>query len=413
VEYGEVFNNALKQFDVAAKKLSDEPKDLLEAMKKPKKSLIVSIPVKMDSGEIKSFTGFRVQFNDARGPCKGGIRFHPNVSLDEVTALSLWMTIKNAVAGVPYGGGKGGIIVNPKELSENELEKLSRGYIKAIHEFIGEKIDIPAPDVYTNAQVMAWMLDEFEKINGKHSPGVITGKPIALGGSLGREQATAQGGLFVLMEAVKACNIKEKNIVIQGIGNVGGIMAELASEAGFKVIAVSDSKTGILNEKGLNVNQVMEFKKKNGSIKGFPNSKEISNNELLELNCDILIPAALENVITEKNAEKIKAKMILELANGPTTPEADKILNKKEISVIPDVLANSGGVTVSYFEWVQNLYGYYWTKEEVNEKLRIKMVQAFNNLLSTKNAFKCSFRESAYIHAIKEIALAMKLRGFN
>ncbi|MBN2127400.1 MAG: Glu/Leu/Phe/Val dehydrogenase [Candidatus Diapherotrites archaeon] len=412
MEYGPVFGNAIKQFDVAAVKLKDVPKDLLEAAKKPKRSLIVNIPVKMDNGKIKVFTGFRVQFNDSRGPTKGGIRFHPNVSLDEVTALSFWMTVKNTVAGVPYGGGKGGIIVNPKELSEGELERLSRNYIKAIHQFVGEKIDVPAPDVYTTPQIMAWMMDEFEKIKGLHTPGVITGKPIVLGGSLGRDKATAQGGLFVLMEAIKACNITGKKIAIQGFGNAGAVMAELANNAGFKVIAVSDSKGGILNESGLDIEKLTEFKESKGSVKGFPGSKEISNEELLALECDVLVPAALESVITKENASKVKAKMILELANGPTTPEADEILNKKGIHLIPDVLANSGGVTVSYFEWVQNLYGYYWTKEEVNEKLRIKMVQAFNNLLSTKNAFKCSFRESAYIFAIKEITDAMKLKGF-
>ncbi len=410
--YGNVFGNAMKQFDVAAKKLTDVPKDLLDAAKKPKRSLIVNLPIKMDDGSIKTFTGFRVQFNDSRGPTKGGIRFHPNVSLDEVTALSFWMTIKNTVAGIPYGGGKGGIIVNPKELSEGELERLSRAYFKAISAFVGEKIDVPAPDVYTNSQIMSWMMDEFEKVKGKHAPGVITGKPIALGGSLGRDKATAQGGLFVLLEAIKALNVEGKNMVIQGFGNAGSVMAELANNAGFKIIAVSDSKGAILDETGLDVEKLIKFKQKNKSVVGFEGAKEISNEKLLELDCDVLVPAALESVITEKNADKIKAKIILELANGPTTPEADLILNKNGVTVIPDVLANSGGVTVSYFEWVQNIQGYYWSLEEVNEKLKNKMVQAFNNLLSTKNKYDCSFRESAYIYSIKEITNAMKLRGF-
>ncbi|MFH1588837.1 MAG: Glu/Leu/Phe/Val dehydrogenase [Candidatus Diapherotrites archaeon] len=412
MEYGPVFENGLKQFDSAAKKVKGVSSEILVALRKPKRSLIVNIPVKMDDGKLKVFEGYRVQFNDSRGPAKGGIRYHPDTNLDEVTALAFWMTIKNTVCGVPYGGGKGGICCNPKELSTGELERLSRNYIKAIHKLIGEKNDVPAPDVNTTPQIMAWMADEYSKLSGELNLGVITGKPLNFGGSLGRGEATGRGGLFVLLEAVKAFNITDKACAIHGFGNAGQFFGLLAEKEGFKIVALSDSKGGIYNPEGIDVSKAIDYKKKNKQLKGFPNAKEISNEDLLELNVSVLVPAALENAITKDNASKIKAKLILELANGPTTAEAEEILTKNKVIVVPDVLANSGGVSVSYFEWVQNRYGYYWPENEVNAKLKEKMISAFNNLLKTCNSEKCTLRESAYIYSIQELAKAMETRGF-
>ncbi len=359
----------------------------------------------------KKYHGYRVQHNSARGPYKGGIRYHPQVDLDEVKALATWMSLKCAVANIPYGGGKGGVACDPKTLSQKEKEAISRGWAKAMAPYIGPWKDVPAPDVNTDGQTMAWILDEYEKITGQHAPATITGKPIELGGSLGRDKATSQGGFFVLREALKANNIKPGKIAIQGIGNVGGWLAEILHKEKYTIVAVSDSKGAIYNEKGLDVPKLMQHKQKTGAVKDFPGSKNITNEELLEVNCDILAPAALENVITKDNADKIKAKIVLEMANGPTTPEADVILHKKNTIVLPDILANAGGVSTSYFEWVQNLYGYYWDLQEVDDKLEKLMVKAFKDVHETAKKHNTTYRTAANVVALGRIAKAMELRG--
>ncbi len=407
-----VFDNVKKNIDKIAgiAKFGEPEKQIL---KTAKRIVNVSFPVRMDDGSVKRFEGFRVQYNDARGPTKGGIRYHWQVDEGEVKSLAFWMALKCAVVNIPYGGAKGGVIVNPKDYSETELERISRGYVRAIYEIIGPTKDIPAPDVYTNPQIMAWMLDEYEKIMGQHLPGVITGKPIEIGGSLGRNYATAQGGAFVLDEIARTYKLdpESTNVVIQGFGNAGSFMAKIIIEMGYNVIAVSDSKGGIYNPKGLDIKEVESHKNKAGSVTDFKGAKNISNEELLELDCDVLVPAALENQITKDNADNIKAKYIIELANGPTTPEADEILDKKKIVVAPDVLANAGGVTVSYFEWVQNLYGYYWTEEEVNKRLEKIMRKAFKETYNMAEEHKTNLRNGAWILAIKRIITAEKLRG--
>ncbi|MBU2565302.1 MAG: Glu/Leu/Phe/Val dehydrogenase [Candidatus Thermoplasmatota archaeon] len=408
------FENAQKQLDIAGEKMKLEP-SVHAMLREPMRVLEVSFPVRMDNGETKIFKGFRVQYNDARGPTKGGIRFHPDETIDTVKALAAWMTWKCAVVDIPYGGGKGGVICNTKEMSEGELERLSRGYIRAINYFIGPERDIPAPDVYTTPQIMAWMMDEYSKLKGYNVPGMITGKPIPLGGSLGRGDATARGGMYALKEAAKylGIDLKKATVAIQGYGNAGQFAAQLVTEMfGSKVVAVSDSKGGIYSEKGLEWKAVLEHKKKTESVTGLKGTRGITNEELLELNVDVLIPAALENVITEKNVARIKAKIILELANGPTTPEADKILHKNKIFVIPDFLANAGGVTVSYFEWVQNTYGYYWEEQEVHDKLEKKMVKAFKDVLEMAEKYKVDNRTAAYMVSVNRVAEAMKLRGW-
>lgn len=372
------------------------------------------IPVKMDSGEEKTFKGFRVQYNDARGPCKGGIRYHPDETIDTVKALAAWMTWKTAVVGIPYGGGKGGIICNPKEMSQGEIERLSRGFMRAIADKIGPMVDIPAPDVYTTPQIMAWMMDEYEKIVGHKCPAIITGKPLELGGSEGRSDATAQGVIYTIIDAAKnlGIDLKGAKVVVQGYGNAGYYVATKMHELGAIIIGVSDSKGGIFNEEGFCPFKAFDFKKENGTVVGFSDTKEITNAELLELECDILVPAALENQITKENADKIKAKIVAEAANGPTTPEADEILYKKGVFMIPDFLCNAGGVTVSYFEWVQNIYGYYWTREEVLEKLEKIMIKAFADVLSMSKISDVDMRTAAYMVAVKRVADAMKLRGW-
>ncbi len=408
------FGNAMSQLDKAATIIKLDPK-IHEALKSPKRELNADIPVVMDNGETKVFKGFRIQYNDARGPFKGGIRYHWNVSLDEVKALSFWMAMKCAVVGIPLGGGKGGIIVNPKELSVGELERLSRGYMKAFYKNLGATRDIPAPDVYTTPQIMAWMLDEYENLVGHHEPGVITGKPLALGGSAGRGTATAQGGFFVLEEALKKLNKKPAGttVAVQGFGNAGSNMVNFLVSNGYKVVAMSDSKTGIMNvESGIkNIDELEKYKQSTGSLAGFPDTQNISNAELLELPVDVLVPAALENQITKDNAANIKAQLIVELANGPTTPEADEIIKKKGITLAPDILANAGGVTVSYFEQVQNAFGYYWTEEEVLEKLKRIMVSSFNAVWECKEKYSIDMRTAAFVVAVERIAEAMKLRG--
>jgi glutamate dehydrogenase (NAD(P)+) len=407
------FKIAQFQLDEAAKLLKLDS-GTHEMLRWPMRELRVTIPVKMDDGTIKVFQGFRVQYNDSRGPTKGGIRWHPDETIDTVRALAAWMTWKTSVVDIPYGGGKGGIICNPKEMSEGEKERLARGYIRALGRFIGPKKDIPAPDVYTTPQIMAWMMDEYSKLTGYNTPGVITGKPLNVGGSLGRGDATAKGGMFVLREAayINDIDLSKATVAIQGYGNAGQFAHFLAEEMfGSKVIAISDSKGGILNKSGLKAKKSIDAKLKKGTVVKLDGDK-ISNEELLELDIDVLIPAALENVITEKNASKIKAKISVELANGPTTPEADKILHDNNCYVIPDFLANAGGVTVSYFEWVQNEAGYYWPLERVYNELDDHMTKAFHAVHDMRAKEKVHNRLAAYMVAVKRVADAMKVRGW-
>ncbi|MBW6451311.1 MAG: Glu/Leu/Phe/Val dehydrogenase [DPANN group archaeon] len=380
----------------------------------PKESLEVSIPVKMDSGDVKIFKGYRVHYDNSRGPYKGGIRFHPGVSLDEVTALSFWMTFKCAVVNIPFGGGKGGVIVDTKSLSKGEIERLSRGYITAVSDFIGPDKDIPAPDVYTNPQIMAWMADQYGILKGVPTPAIITGKPIEFGGSIGRSDATSQGGLYVIDSAVKVLGLDKNKltVAVQGFGNAGYNIAKLMYNSGYNVVAVSDSNGGIYSDKWFNPEQIMDIKNLSGSVTAaaIGDIKKITNEELLELDVDILIPSALEAQITKDNANNIKAKIILELANGPITHEADKILDKKGIFVIPDILANAGGVTVSYFEWVQNRTGYYWDIDTVHKRLEKIMVASFNDIYSNCNKHDISLRTAAYVLALERITKAIDAR---
>ncbi|WP_191603798.1 Glu/Leu/Phe/Val family dehydrogenase [Marinomonas algicola] len=397
--------------------------DVVNRLKYPKKALSVSIPVRMDDGALRVFTGYRVQFDDTRGPTKGGIRFHPDVNLDEITSLSFWMTIKCAVVGLPFGGAKGGIKVTPKELSLLELERLSRGYIRAIADIIGPKRDIPAPDVYTNATIMGWMADEYYQIMREQLPAVITGKPVHLNGSLGRDSATGQGALFVLLQWLKAFELAPENttIAIQGFGNAGFHFAKLAYELGFRIVALSDSKGGIVSNDDLNPQLVMNQKLADNTLKAMlycdgsvcreAEFNVVSNEELLELNVDVLVLAALENQITEQNADKIRAKHILEIANGPISPEADEVLKRKGINVLPDVLVNAGGVTVSYFEWVQNRSGFYWDNSEINCRLKKIMDTEANNVFDLARQKKLSLRSAAYLHGINRISGAMTEHG--
>jgi glutamate dehydrogenase (NAD(P)+) len=408
------FEIAQRQLDEAAQILElDEATH--ELLRWPLKEIHVMLPVRMDDGKVKVFQAFRVQYNNARGPCKGGIRYHPEETIDTVRALAAWMTWKTAVVDIPLGGGKGGVVCNPKEMSNGELERLSRAYIDAIGRAIGPEIDVPAPDVYTNSQTMAWMFDEYSKLVGYNVPGVITGKPVPLFGSEGRGDATARGTIYTIREAAKVLEIdtKKATVAIQGYGNAGYFAAKLATEIlGAKVIAVSDSVSGIYSKAGIDYEKVQEHKRKTGSVSGFAGTDKITNEELLELDCDILIPAAIENVITEKNAPKIKAKIVAEAANGPTTPEADKILYDKGVFVIPDFLCNAGGVTVSYFECVQNAYNYYWEANEVYEKLDKKMTKAFHDVYEESKKRKVHMRLAAYLVAVSRVVDAMKLRGW-
>jgi len=403
---------SLSQLDEVAKKINlDE--NIHQILRHPKRCLTVSIPIQMDNGKIKVFTGFRVQHNVNRGPAKGGIRYHPEVTLEEIKALAMLMTWKCAVVGIPYGGAKGGIICDPRKLSLKELERLTRRYVSEIISFIGPEKDIPAPDVNTNPQIMAWIMDTYSMDVGYSVPGVVTGKPISIGGSLGRNIATARGVMFSLMNAAKKFKIDpfEKTIAIQGYGNVGGNLAHLLNQQGYKIIALSDVEGGIYNSKGLDPRKVSIALKKSGSVISFKGADKITNQELLTMDCDILIPAALENQIDEDNADKIRAELIVEAANGPITPEADKILEEKGIFVIPDILANAGGVTVSYFEWVQGLQAYFWTEREVNLKLRDIMQKAFDNVYRISEERKVSMRKAAYILAIERVAEATRVRG--
>lgn len=413
VEQLNPFKMAQAQLDKAVKKLNLDPQIHL-FLREPMRELWVSIPVKMDDGSTKMFKGFRVQHNDARGPMKGGVRFHPEETIDTIRALAAWMTWKCAVVDIPYGGAKGGVICNTKEMSRGEIERLSRGYIDQIWRFIGPEEDIPGPDVYTNPQIMAWMMDEYSKIRGYNGPSVITGKPIPLGGSLGREDATATGVVYTMREVSKFVGIdfKDATVVIQGFGNAGYNLSRLLTRRGCRVIAVSDSKGGILNREDLDYLAVKEHKDKTGSVVGFPGAKQITNEELLSLECDFLIPAAFENQITRRNASNVNAKVVAEAANGPVTLEADEILSKKGVFQIPDFLCNAGGVTVSYFEWVQNNCGYYWTEEEVHEKLDKKMTKALYDVYELAKEEGVDNRTAAYMVAVSKVAEAIRLRGW-
>jgi len=388
-------------------------KGVREMLKYPARELTVNFPVQLNGKDIEIFTGYRVQHNSARGPCKGGIRYHPDVTLDEVRALAMWMTWKCAVVNIPYGGAKGGVICNPKEMSQAELEGLTRRFTSEIGIIIGPEKDIPAPDVYTNPQIMAWMMDTYSMNKGYVVPGVVTGKPISIGGSEGRNEATARGCVFTIREALKHLKMdpKKASVAVQGYGNAGSIAARLIHELGCTVIAVSDSKGGAYNADGIDPIKILEHKRKTGTVKGFGNTESISNRELLELPCDILIPAALEGQITKKNADNIKTKIIGEAANGPTSPEADKILYENGIMMIPDILANAGGVTVSYFEWAQDLQSLFWTEQQVNEKLEGVMVRSFYDVLGIAKKENVGMRMAAYILGVKRVIEAIMLRG--
>lgn len=408
------FEMSQKQLDICADILHLDP-GTHAILRTPMRELHVSLPIRMDDGTIKVFQGFRVQYNDVKGPTKGGIRFHPDETIDTVRALAAWMTWKCALVDIPLGGGKGGIICNPKELSQGELERLSRTYIDKVFQFIGPDQDIPAPDVYTTPQIMSWMMDEYSKIAGKNQFGVITGKPMCIGGSVGRTDATARGGWYCVREAAKefGIDLKGATVAIQGYGNAGYYAALLGETLfGSTIVAVSDSKGGIYNPAGLDSQAVYDHKVKTGSVINFPGSELITNEDLLELDVDILVPAALEHVITGENAAKIRAKIVAEAANGPTTPEADDILYENGVHVIPDFLCNAGGVTVSYFEMVQNFNRYCWTEEEVHERLDERMIAAYHATLRGSKKYDVNMRRSAYVVAIERVVEAMQTRGW-
>jgi glutamate dehydrogenase (NAD(P)+) len=400
------------QFDIAAEHLKLD-QGLRQVLRTPKRVLEVSIPTKMDNGQVKVFSGYRVQHNIARGPAKGGIRYHPNVTLDEVKALAAWMTWKTATVNIPYGGGKGGVICDPKRMSKSELERMTRRYASEILPIIGPERDIPAPDVYTDAQTMAWIMDTYSMTVGYSSLGVVTGKPLSIGGSEGRHEATARGCLFVCEEAcrVKKMSVRGATVAIQGFGNAGSLAARLFNEKKAKVIALSDSRGGVFNSRGIDPLKAMRYKERSGTVVGMPGTSRISNDDLLTMKCDILIPAALENVITLNNADQIKAKIVAEAANGPTTPHADEVLARKGILLLPDILANAGGVTVSYFEWVQDLQSFFWSEGEVNAKLESVVKRAFNEVHETMRKHHVHMRTGAYILAVGRVADATVVRG--
>ncbi|MEK4648214.1 Glu/Leu/Phe/Val dehydrogenase [Exiguobacterium sp. FSL W8-0210] len=389
------------------------PDEMYELLKEPLRMLTVRIPVRMDDGSTKIFTGYRAQHNDAVGPTKGGIRFHPNVTEIEVKALSVWMSLKAGIVDLPYGGGKGGIICDPREMSFREIERLSRGYVRAISQIVGPTKDIPAPDVFTNSQIMAWMMDEYSRIDEFNSPGFITGKPLVLGGSHGRETATAKGVAIMIREAAakKGISLEGARVVVQGFGNAGSFLSKFMYDLGAKVIAISDAYGALHDPNGLDIPYLLDRRDSFGTVTTlFKNT--ISNKELLELECDILVPAAIENQITEDNAHDIKAAIVVEAANGPTTNEATKILAERDILIVPDVLASSGGVTVSYFEWVQNNQGYYWTEEEVHEKLEKVLVNSFNQVYQTAQTRNVDMRLAAYMIGVRKMAEASRFRGW-
>jgi glutamate dehydrogenase (NAD(P)+) len=410
---GSIFGAMLQEFDGAARILNLEP-GIWKILTHPKRQITVSCPVQMDNGEIEVFTGYRVQYNITLGPAKGGIRYHPGVTLDEVTALAAWMTWKCAVAHIPFGGGKGGVICDPTRMSKREIEALTRRYVAEIIDAIGPEKDVPAPDVNTDAQIMAWVMDTYSMHVGHTTTSVVTGKPIELGGSLGRREATGRGVMIVTRESCTHLGIAIKNatVAVQGFGNVGSISAELiAKETGAKIVAVTDWKGGVYNKAGLDVPKLIEHAHQKKTVDGFPGGEPIANDDLFKLNVDVLIPAALENQITIENAGDIKARIIVEGANGPTTPDANKLLHDRGVFIVPDILANSSGVTTSYFEWVQDRYGYFWSEKEVNERLEAKMEEAFHDVLQTSIKYKVDMRTAAYIVAIGRVATVTRMRG--
>lgn len=416
-----LFADASKRLQTAMKYVSIS-EDALERLKYPKSSLNVSIPVRMDDGSLKIFQGYRVRYDDTRGPAKGGVRYHPNVSLDEVQSLAFWMTFKCAVLNLPFGGGKGGVTVDPKALSKLELERLTRGYIDAIADFIGPNVDIPAPDVYTNAMIMGWMMDQYSIIRRQITPAVVTGKPLTMGGSVGRDGATATGAFFVIESILPKFDRvpHETTVAVQGFGNAGALLAELLAKVGYKVVAVSDSQGGIYAKKGLDIPSIRQYKAAGNGVKAvyckssvcnIVEHEVLTNEELLALDVDVLIPAALENQINEENVHDIKAKYIFEVANGPTTSAADKILDEKGIYVFPDILVNAGGVTVSYFEWVQNRSGLYWALEEVNQRLKQKIIEETERIWSISQELAISLRTAAYVHGLNRLGEALDAKG--
>jgi glutamate dehydrogenase len=389
------------------------PEEVYELLKEPLRLLTVKIPIKMDDGTVKIFTGYRAQHNDSVGPTKGGIRFHPNVTEKEVKALSIWMSLKCGIIDLPFGGGKGGIVCDPRDMSFRELERLSRGYVRAISQIVGPTKDIPAPDVFTNSQIMAWMMDEYSRLDEFNSPGFITGKPLVLGGSHGRESATAKGVTIIINEAAKkrGINLKGARVVVQGFGNAGSYLSKFMNDAGAKVIGISDAYGALHDPNGLDIDYLLDRRDSFGTVTKLFNNT-ITNKQLLELDCDILVPAAIENQITEENAHNIRAGIVVEAANGPTTLEATEILTERGILLVPDVLASAGGVTVSYFEWVQNNQGYYWTEEEVVEKLEKMMIKSFNNVYDTAEARRIDMRLAAYMVGVRKMAEASRYRGW-
>ncbi len=409
---GSIFIDMLQEFDSAARIMRLEP-GIWRMLTQPKRQIIVSCPVLMDNGEIEVFTGYRVQYNITLGPAKGGIRYHPDVTLDEVTALAAWMTWKCAVAQVPFGGGKGGIVCDPTRMSRREIEALTRRYVAEIIDAIGPDKDVPAPDINTNEQVMAWIMDTYSMHVGRTETAVVTGKPVVLGGSEGRREATGRGVMICTRETARhmEIDIRDATVAVQGFGNVGSVTADQLSKLSARVVAVTDWKGGVYNDKGLDIGKLIEWTREHKTVDGFSGGEPLSNEELFRLEVDFLIPAALENQLTIENAGDVRAKAVIEGANGPTTPEAHQILHEKGIFVVPDILANSGGVTGSYFEWVQNRHGYYWTEEEVNRQLEDKMVQAFNAVLRTALKYKVDMRTAAYIVAIDRVATVTRLRG--
>jgi len=412
-EHGAIFGAMLQEFNVAARIINLEP-GIWNILTHPKRQIMVSCPVQMDNGEIEVFTGYRVQYNITLGPAKGGIRYHPDVSLDEVTALAAWMTWKCAVAHIPFGGGKGGIVCDPTRMSRRELEALTRRYVAEIIDLIGPEKDVPAPHVNTNDQIMAWVMDTYSMHVGHTATAVVTGKPIEMGGSLGRREATGRGVMIATREAAKhvGFDINGATVAVQGFGNVGSVSADLLAQQGAKIVAVTDWKGGVYNQKGLDIPKLLEYAAQHDkTVDGFPGGERLANDKLWALDVDVLIPAALENQITMDNAPKIKAKVLTEGANGPTTPEAHKFLHEKGIFIIPDILANSGGVTTSYFEWVQDRYGYFWEESEVNERLEKKMCVAFDAVPKTSLKYKVDMRTAAYIVAIQRVGTVTKMRG--
>jgi glutamate dehydrogenase (NAD(P)+) len=409
---GTIFGAMLQEFDGAARILNLEP-GIWKILTHPKRQITVSCPVQMDNGEIEVFTGYRVQYNITLGPAKGGIRYHPDVSLDEVTALAAWMTWKCAVAHIPFGGGKGGVICDPTRMSRRELEALTRRYVAEIIDSIGPEKDVPAPDVNTNDQIMAWVMDTYSMHVGHTTTSVVTGKPLELGGSLGRREATGRGVMIVARESAKhlGFDIKGATVAVQGFGNVGSISAELLWKSGARIVAVTDWKGGVYNPNGLDIAKLLDFSRQHSTVEGFGGGEPFTNEELFKLEVDVLIPAALENQITMENAPGINAKVVVEGANGPTTPDAHKLLHERGVLVIPDILANSAGVTASYFEWVQDRYGYFWKEEEVNERLEAKMCEAFNAVLQTAIKYSVDMRTAAYIVAINRVATVTRMRG--